>query len=68
MEEFNRFRQIYDALKSYSRTRNDLRIVRTLAVGYKREFASCFGFSPEVGHRSPAPAAGFPHTVQQCEH
>ncbi len=44
---------------------DDLRIVRTLAVGYKREFNHRFGFSPEVGHQSPVPAAGFQRTDQQ---
>ena len=47
---------------------DDLRIVRALAVGYKREFASYFGFSPEAGHRSPAPAAAFLHIDQRCGH
>lgn len=41
---------------------------RTLAIGYKREFSSHFGFSPAVDHQSLALVAGFHRTDPQCEH
>lgn len=47
---------------------DNLRIIRTLAVGYKREFSRRFESSPAEGHRSPAPAAGFHCTDQRCGH